>query len=56
MSRALKVLAAGLVLAVGVAPVLAAAEAAETQPIAGGYCPVAYVKMHKALKGDPQHA
>jgi hypothetical protein len=22
-------------------------------PIAGGYCPVAYVKMHKAVKGDP---
>jgi YHS domain-containing protein len=29
--------------------------AADQEPVAGGYCPVAYVKMHKAVKGDPQH-
>jgi len=53
MNRVLKVLAAGLVAAFGVVPLLAAPAAGDKQPIAGGYCAVAYAKMGKAVKGNP---
>ena len=53
MNRVLKVLAAGLVVALGVVPLLAAPAAGDKQPIAGGYCAVAYAKMGKAVKGNP---
>jgi len=29
--------------------------AGEREPAIGGYCPVAYVKMHQAVKGDPAY-
>ena len=51
MKNVSKVLALGLVAALGAVSLLVAGEKA---PIAGGYCPVAYVKMHKAVKGDPK--
>jgi YHS domain-containing protein len=40
------------VMAAGLALASVAAVAAE--PAIGGYCPVAYVKMGKAVKGDPK--
>ncbi len=49
MKRALKV-AAGAVLALAVA----VGTYAETKPAIGAYCPGAYVKMGKAVKGDPR--
>jgi YHS domain-containing protein len=42
-------LALALALAMGVV-----ALAAGNEPAIGGYCPVAYVKMGKAVKGDPR--
>ena len=38
-----------IALAVGVA----FAEKAAQAPVLGGYCPVAYIAMNKAVKGDP---
>jgi YHS domain-containing protein len=49
MKKVSKVLALGLVTALGAVSLLVAGE---KELIAGGYCPVAYVKMHKAVKGD----
>lgn len=51
MKNVSKVLALALVTALGAA---AALVAGEKELVAGGYCPVAYVKMQKAVKGDPQ--
>ena len=51
MKNVSKVLALALVAALGAVSVLVAGE---KELVAGGYCPVAYVKMHKAVKGDPQ--
>lgn len=50
MKNASKVLAVALAAALGAVSVAAG----EKQLVAGGYCPVAYAKMHKAVKGDPQ--
>lgn len=52
MKSVFKYMAAGLVLALSVAPVLTVSAADGKDPIAGGYCPVAYAKMGKAVKGD----
>ncbi len=41
--------ALGLLVALGIG---AGALAADEEPAIGGYCPVAYVKMGKAVKGD----
>lgn len=42
------------VLAAGLALTSISALAADKEAAIGGYCPVAYVKMHKAVKGDPK--
>lgn len=52
MKNVLKFVAAGLVLALSAVPVLTVSAADGKSPIAGGYCPVAYAKMGKAVKGD----
>ena len=51
MKNVSKVLALALVAALGAVSLVVAGE---KELVAGGYCPVAYVKMHKAVKGDPQ--
>lgn len=51
MKNVSKFLALGLVAALCAVSLLVAGE---KTPIAGGYCPVAYVKAHKPVKGDPQ--
>ena len=53
MKNVSKVLALGLVAALGAVSLLVAGE---KDLVAGGYCPVAYVKMHKAVKGDAQYS
>jgi YHS domain-containing protein len=50
MKSSTKVLALGLAAAFSAASLAAAGE---KEAVAGGYCPVAYVKMQKAVKGDP---
>lgn len=52
MKNVLKLVTVGLVMALTVVPVLTASAADGKAPIAGGYCPVAYAKMGKAVKGD----
>lgn len=52
MKNVLKFAAAGLVLALSVVPALTVSAAGGKDPVAGGYCPVAYAKMGKAVKGD----
>jgi len=53
MKNVSKVLALGLVAALGAVSLLVAGE---KDLVAGGYCPVAYVKMHKAVKGSPEYS
>jgi YHS domain-containing protein len=50
MKNVQKTLGFALAAALGAASLVAG----EKEAVAGGYCPVAYVKMHKAVKGDPQ--
>jgi YHS domain-containing protein len=52
MKNVLKILGLSLAAALGAVSLLAAGE---KQLIAGGYCPVAYVKMHKAVKGSAEY-
>jgi len=49
MKRAIMMCAAALALVLTVGSV---AFAADNEPAIGGYCPVAYAKMGKAIKGD----
>ncbi len=57
MQRMLKTLVACLVLVMSVGPLVAAeTKPAGKEPAIGGYCPVAYVKAHKAIKGDARYS